>query len=506
MAYNVGLSQSANLSWNIGGASGLDGGGGGLPSVVLVTPPSNGTYNTDDVLTFTLQYSGIVEVTGTPYINLTFSIYGNVSAHASYISGTGTDTLTFTYTVQDFDQSPSGITIASSITLNGGTISGETEFTAPSGTGIIVLGYPTVDWSMYDSTDDKSPVVFYSGTLIGSPTDSIRVVGIDETRFIVFYELSDANLKAKIGSIYPDGIVSFGSEASIASSANHITMSLLDSTHAIVGYRDISTGYPTALVFTFSGTTIGTIGTPVTVESINMLDPSLAGMSATEAMMSYNATAATDGHIAYLGISGTTITVGNITTYSTISVNDTVCAALSSSRVLLVTAHGSGVEVQAKLLDVSGTTPNVLSTLTIKDAAITADSVAIGVVNSTKAVVGYTDSFGTKSYAVVVTATADVLAKGTEIQVLATTAQELSIAIPDSNNAVYVATQSNTNLSRTVLAISGTTLTAGSTYTTSADIQGNVACAVGQPFVPVCYMQDDDSDKGKCIVLTSTPI
>ena len=97
-----------------------------------VSPPSNNTYTTGNILTFTLTYASAVTVNtagGTPYLALSALGSGSIGtsnvAQASYQSGSGTTALTFTYTVQSTDSAPtSGISMASSVTLNGGTITG----------------------------------------------------------------------------------------------------------------------------------------------------------------------------------------------------------------------------------------------------------------------------------------------------------------------------------------------------------------------------------------------
>src|SRR5204863_4134429 len=66
-------------------------------TISSVTPPGNGTYRVGQNLDFTVNYSAIVNVTGTPTIGLTI---GATARNASYVSGTGTTALVFRYTVQ----------------------------------------------------------------------------------------------------------------------------------------------------------------------------------------------------------------------------------------------------------------------------------------------------------------------------------------------------------------------------------------------------------------------
>ncbi|HWT75342.1 MAG TPA: InlB B-repeat-containing protein [Mobilitalea sp.] len=87
------------------------------PVVTSVAVPASGTYTAGQTLTFTVNYSAEVAVTGTPYIPVTI---GTKTVNAVYTSGTW-NTLTFQYTVQSGDYDADGITLGS-INTNGGTI------------------------------------------------------------------------------------------------------------------------------------------------------------------------------------------------------------------------------------------------------------------------------------------------------------------------------------------------------------------------------------------------
>ena len=91
------------------------------PEVVSVSSTADdGTYNMGDVIPVTIQFSEAVTVTGTPKLTLET---GTLDRTASYASGSGTDTLTFNYTVQAGDASADlAYSSASALALNGGTI------------------------------------------------------------------------------------------------------------------------------------------------------------------------------------------------------------------------------------------------------------------------------------------------------------------------------------------------------------------------------------------------
>ena len=88
------------------------------PAVTAVTSTTaNGSYGVGSVITITVGWSEPVVVTGTPQLAL------NSGGTASYTSGSGTSTLSFTYTVAaGQNTSKLDYTSTTALTLNGGTI------------------------------------------------------------------------------------------------------------------------------------------------------------------------------------------------------------------------------------------------------------------------------------------------------------------------------------------------------------------------------------------------
>ncbi len=124
--YNLHLNPSQNLSADTFTLS-LDTGSGtkivvspnpAPPTVVSATSPNSGAYGVDRTVTFTLDMSLPAVVGGTPTLTL------NDGGVASYVSGSGTNKLTFSYTIGS-GQNAAQLTTALS-TLSGGTIEGIT--------------------------------------------------------------------------------------------------------------------------------------------------------------------------------------------------------------------------------------------------------------------------------------------------------------------------------------------------------------------------------------------
>jgi hypothetical protein len=90
-----------------------------LPQVANVSVPANGIYKIGDVLNFTVNFDYPVTVVGSPALSLNLNTGGTVSA--SYVSGSGGNSLTFSYTIASGNLDFDGISV-SSLSLNGGTI------------------------------------------------------------------------------------------------------------------------------------------------------------------------------------------------------------------------------------------------------------------------------------------------------------------------------------------------------------------------------------------------
>ena len=98
---------------------------------------------------FTINLDESVVVTGSPRLQLDI---GGVTRYAPYVSGSGTNALSFGYSVvaPDFDRD--GITLVSPLDLNGGTIrdangnNANLAFTPPNTSGVLVQSY-TVAWT-----------------------------------------------------------------------------------------------------------------------------------------------------------------------------------------------------------------------------------------------------------------------------------------------------------------------------------------------------------------------
>ncbi len=130
---------------------------------------ANGSYDEGSVITITLKYDETVDVNtggGTPTVLLET---GATDRTASYTGGTGTDTLTFQYTVQSGDTSSDleYANAATSLQLNGGVIENAVDIAAATALPAITGGDSLSDYRtlIIDTTD---PVVTEVGNNVAT--------------------------------------------------------------------------------------------------------------------------------------------------------------------------------------------------------------------------------------------------------------------------------------------------------------------------------------------------
>jgi len=115
------------------------------PVITLISPPANGTYVVGDPMDFTFTYSQNVQVNGNPALSLNLTT-GKVLAR--YLSGSGTNSITFRHTVISGEQDLNGIELEPFVLMNGGsmkelgsTLNAMSVFTAPAMGSVIVSAF-----------------------------------------------------------------------------------------------------------------------------------------------------------------------------------------------------------------------------------------------------------------------------------------------------------------------------------------------------------------------------
>ncbi|MEG5042798.1 Ig-like domain-containing protein, partial [Microcoleus sp. B3-C5] len=157
-----------------------------VTSVSATTP--DGTYGIGTAIDITVQFSQIVNVTGTPQLSL-----ASVTPFASYLSGSGSNTLTFRYAVASGDISPDlDYVSTTALSLSGGTIKNATN-----GDAILTLVTPGALNSLGASKaiviDTAAPTVALTsasattvnGLFSVTATFNENVIGFDNTDITV---------------------------------------------------------------------------------------------------------------------------------------------------------------------------------------------------------------------------------------------------------------------------------------------------------------------------------
>ncbi|MDA8658167.1 Ig-like domain-containing protein [Flavobacteriaceae bacterium] len=228
-----------------------------ITAVTAVTP--DGVYTDDDAnpsnsdtVTFTVTFDEATTITGTPRLPLTSITDANGNTvYATYVSGSGTASATFVYTVQDGDLS-GGLQIASSgaLDLNGGSIkdlynndadtalstnsvslstSIEVKATDP---GLIVQVTSNNSVSATDAKEgDVITVTVESDTAwaLDASTISMTITGLSPQPTITFVETNNnpytyqASFTLTASNTYTDGGLNFAIEASDTISSTKVT-------------------------------------------------------------------------------------------------------------------------------------------------------------------------------------------------------------------------------------------------------------------------------------------
>ena len=132
---------------------------------------ANGIYKIGDVITVTVQFDSAVDVTGTPTLTLET---GSTDRVLDYVSGSGSNTLSFSYTVQAGDTSADLEYVSSSaLSLNGGTITDASNRSA-----VLILPTPGTAGSL---GANKALIVDGVRPAATSITLSDTTLGIGET-------------------------------------------------------------------------------------------------------------------------------------------------------------------------------------------------------------------------------------------------------------------------------------------------------------------------------------
>jgi surface-anchored protein len=169
----------------------------------VVSPPAARTRLAGELIEFKIYFGFPIAVTGTPRIALDLN---GSTIYANYLSGTGTPTLTFRYTVGSNDLDLDGVQLAgTTIDLNGGTMTNPAggaaalSFPATPFTGVFVNAFGPLVQSV-TRLDQRTTT---AGTVRFSVQFSESVTNVDAADFVVRAndgDLAGATVQAVAGS------------------------------------------------------------------------------------------------------------------------------------------------------------------------------------------------------------------------------------------------------------------------------------------------------------------
>lgn len=200
-----------------------------VPQITSVAVPASSTYSTTQNLDFTVTFSRIVNVSGTPQLDV---VIGSTTRAANYISGSASASLVFRYTIASGEADADGITVSTPLALNGGSILDDVgnaallNFTPPNAAGVIVAvnNAPTIA-AIADQSTPMNTALNNMTITIGD-TDGTMVCTSALTK-----SSSDAallpNANITIGGIYPSCTVSMNPASNQYGSTN-ITLTVSD--------------------------------------------------------------------------------------------------------------------------------------------------------------------------------------------------------------------------------------------------------------------------------------
>jgi outer membrane lipoprotein SlyB len=335
------------------------------------------------------------------------------SADTYNISVSTLDSTHFVVGYQDTGNSNYGTCIIG--TISGSTISYGSEYVFNSADtyNISVSTLDSTHFVVVYRDDDNS---YYGTAIIGTISGStisygseyvfnqantydISVSALDSTHFVVGYcDSGNSNYgTARIGTIF-GSTISYGSEYVFNQARTSlISVSALDSTHFVVGYRDNGNSYyGTAIIGTISGSTIS-YGSEYVFNSATTYEISVSALDSTHFVVVYRDNGNSNYGTAIIGtIFGSTISYGSEYVFNSAYTNFISVSALDSTHFVVVYRDDDNSYYGTAIIGtISGSTISYGSEYVFNSAYT--NYISVSALDSTHFVVGYQDG-GNSSY------------------------------------------------------------------------------------------------------------
>ena len=211
---------------------------------------STGPYAVDDIITVTVQTTEKVTVAGTPRIPMPL---GTATKYANYISGSGTTSLVFQYTVVNGDEDADGVEIAQNALENHNGSKIENSYRTD-----LNLNHPSVAADPKHKVDTSPPRIV-DVDFSNSDAQAVYTAG-SKIEVVVTFEETDVQVKSTTGTDMPSVTLLFGDNAASDSEKTEVE-----------AYYTESRPGSTKLVFTYTITS----DTPIDTDGIQIKSRSL---------------------------------------------------------------------------------------------------------------------------------------------------------------------------------------------------------------------------------------
>ena len=347
------------------------------PAVVKVYALSAGPFKAGDMIQIAVKYSAAVSVTGTPSLALLFGT-STTPVNATYLSGSGTNTLIFGYTV------PGGLN-AASVATNGlagtvaragtssvaasSTLPGPTSPNSLSGSG----STPVVDTTPPPNAAISSPA---SGAQLSSQFVTVSGSGGESGTSVFVYGFSNSTATTG-GTLLGSAVVAGNGQWSVVVGVTPGTTTWLRTiAQDAAGNTSAQMSSPVSVTFasTSGGGSTGSGTTTSTMATTSTATTSTAGGTTTT---SGATTATTSGTTTSATTGGTTTTSGATTTGSattTTSGGTTTAATTGGTTTTATTGGTTTTATTGGTTTTSGATTGGTTTTATTGSATTATS------------------------------------------------------------------------------------------------------------------------------------
>ncbi|MGU3626052.1 Ig-like domain-containing protein [Comamonas sp. C24C] len=346
-----------------------------LPTVTSVSSStSNGTYAPGAVISITVTFDEAVTVTGVPQLTLET---GSTDRAVSYASGSGTNTLTFNYTVQAGDTSADLDYVSTgALSLNGGTIrdaatnNATLTLASPGAAGSLGANKAIVINSAPTLSNLNGDSVAWAGVGNSAALDSSGNASISDTEFGALNggngNWAGASLTVqRSGTAVPADTFGFNTAAALFTVSGNALQ---------FGGQTFATFTNSGGVLTITFTSSGTAATTALVNNVAQRITYRSDTPAGDATVRFTLSDGTSSATADTTVTSDTIYVTNTTDTATVNVSDGVSF---SEAVAIAAADATGSQTLV-LTNAFATTVGLAGSLSINESLTLDASAASG--------------------------------------------------------------------------------------------------------------------------------